>query len=96
MMLGIFGKKQPRKKQNKLPYSFGYAPLVVGLAVIGLVAWWWLTEYHRPTSFVSAFVSAPGVFWKVMALSVAFVISGLIGLFTVWRANRPDRDEEAR
>lgn len=91
MMLGIFGKKQPREKQNKLPYSFGYAPLVVGLAVIGLVAWWWLTEDPRPNV-----VSAPGVFWKVMALSAAFVISGLIGLFTVWRVNRPDRDVEAR
>ena len=90
-MLGKLGKQQHQRKQNRMPYSFGYAPLIVGIAVIGLVAWWWATEEPSPT-----FLSAPGEFWEVMALSVGFVISGVIGLVFVWRVNRHDRDEEAQ
>ena len=81
-MLGVFGKKQSEEKQRKLPYSFGYAPLIVGLFVIGLVMWWWLAEDPRPT-----LLTAPGGFWTVMAFSAGMVISGVIGLGFVWRVN---------
>lgn len=90
-MLRIFVKKQVQRKPSGMPYSFGYAPLIVGFAVISLVAWWWVTRDPRPT-----LSSAPGVFWQLMALSVGFVISGLIGLVFVWRVNQRDRDDEAQ
>ena len=81
-MLGIFGKKQRHKKQGKIPYSFGYAPLAIGLFAVALAAWWWLAEDPRPT-----FSTAPGNFWTAMAMSAGFVISGVIGLIFAWRAN---------
>ena len=89
-MLRIFAKKQASRKPTSMPYSFGYAPLIVGIAVLCLVGWWWATRDPRPT-----LVSAPGAFWQVMALSAGFIISGLIGLVFVWRVNRREHDEEA-
>ena len=87
-MFGILSKNPARKPSNKMPYSFGYAPLFVGVFVIVLLMWWFLGEEPRPT-----IPTIPGAFWKALALSTGFVVGGIVGVIFVWRINHQDGDE---
>ena len=87
-MFGMLSKNPTREPSNKMPYSFGYAPLFVGVFVIFLLMWWLLGEEPRPT-----ILTIPGAFWKALALSTGFVVGGIMGVIFVWRINHRGQDD---
>ena len=81
-MLNIFRNRRAKRKESRMPYSFGFAPIIVGLLGMGLGLW----------RLLESDGGLPGAYWTGMTMCAGFVISGIVGLIFVWRVNRPDHD----